>query len=54
MFQLNELDDLVNKYNNTYYRTIKMKPADVKSIAYINSSKKIMVKILNLKLEIRL
>ena len=31
-----------------------MKPADVKSIAYINSSKKIMVKILNLKLEIRL
>ena len=31
-----------------------MKPADVKSISYINSSEKIMVKILNLKLEIRL
>ena len=25
------LDDMINKYNNTYHRTIKMKPADVKS-----------------------
>ena len=24
------LDDIVNKYNNTYHRTIKMKPVDVK------------------------
>ena len=23
------LDDIVNKYNNTYHKTIKMKPADV-------------------------
>ena len=25
-----KLDDIVNKYNNKYHRTIKMKPADVK------------------------
>ena len=25
------LDDIINKYNNTYHRTIKMKPVDVKS-----------------------
>ena len=25
------LDDIVNKYNNTVHRTIKMKPIDVKS-----------------------
>ena len=25
------LDDIVYKYNNTYHRTIKMKPIDVKS-----------------------
>ena len=34
-----KLDDIVNKYNNTYQRTIKMKPVDVKSNTYINSSK---------------
>ena len=27
---IDKLDDIVNKYNNTYHRTIKMKPADVK------------------------
>ena len=32
---------IVNKYNNTYHRTIKMKPVDVKSNTYINSSKDI-------------
>ena len=26
-------------YNNTYHRTIKMKPVDVKSSTYIDSSK---------------
>ena len=30
------LDDIVNKYNNTCYRTIKMKPVDVKSMIYID------------------
>ena len=27
---IDKLDDLVNKYNNTYHRTIKMIPVDVK------------------------
>ena len=27
---IDKLDDIVNKYNNTYHRTIKMKPVDVK------------------------
>ena len=34
-------DDIVNKYNNRYHKTIKMKPADVKSSKYIDSSKEI-------------
>ena len=34
-------EDIVNKYNNTYQGTIKMKPVDVKSSTYINSSKEI-------------
>ena len=28
---IDKLDDIVNKYNNTYHNTIKMKLADVKS-----------------------
>ena len=28
------LDAIVNKYNNTFYRTIKMKPVDVTSDSY--------------------
>ena len=36
---IDKLDDIVNKCNNTDYRTIKMKPVDVKSNTYINSSK---------------
>ena len=27
---IHKLDDIVNKYNNMYHRTIKMKPLDVK------------------------
>ena len=26
----NKLDDIVGEYNNTYHRTIKVKPVDVK------------------------
>ena len=37
---IDKLDDIVNKYNNTYHSTIKMKPADAKSKTYIDSSKK--------------
>ena len=36
-----EVDDIVNKYNNMYHNTIKMKPVAVKSSIYIDSSKEI-------------
>ena len=35
------LDDIVNKYNNTVDRTIKMKPTDVKDNTYIVSKKEV-------------
>ena len=35
-----KLDDTVNKYNNTYHSTVKMKPADLKSSIYFDSNKK--------------
>ena len=38
---IDKLDDNVNKYNNAYHSTIKMKPVDVKSSSYIDSSKEI-------------
>ena len=38
---IDNLDDTVNKYNNTYHSTIKMKPVDVKSTTYIDSSKEL-------------
>ena len=33
---IDKLDDIVNEYNNTYHRTIKMKPVDVKNNTYID------------------
>ena len=41
---IDKLDDIVNKYNNTFYSTIKMKPPNVKSSMYIDSSKKLKKK----------
>ena len=38
---IDKLDDIVNKYNNTYHSTIKIKPVNVKSNTYTNSSKEI-------------
>ena len=38
---IDRLNDIVNKYNNTYHITIKLKPVDVKSSTYIDSSKEI-------------
>ena len=32
---IDKLDDIVNEYKNTYHRTIKMKPVDVKSGNYV-------------------
>ena len=36
-----KLDDIVNEYNNTYHRTIKMKPIDVKDNTYIDFGKEV-------------
>ena len=38
---IDKLGDIVNKYNNTYHSKIKIKPVDVKSNAYIDTSKEI-------------
>ena len=36
---IDKLDEIVNIINNIYYRTIKMKPVDVKPSMYINFNK---------------
>ena len=41
---VDQLDDTVNKYNNTCHNTIKMKLVDVKSSTYTDSNKEINVK----------
>ena len=33
---IGKLDNIVNKYNNKYHGTIKIKPVDVKSSTYID------------------
>ena len=38
---IDKLDGTVNKYNNTYHSTIKVKPVDVKSNTYIDSNKEV-------------
>ena len=38
---IDQLDDIVNEYNNTYYRTIRMKPVNVKDNTYIGFEKKV-------------
>ena len=35
---IDKLDNIVNKYNNTYHNTVEMKPDDVKSHAYLDFS----------------
>ena len=49
---IDKLDDILDEYKNTYHRTSKMKPVDVKDNTYIDFKKKSMIKILNLKLVI--
>ena len=41
---IDKLDDIVNKYNDTYHRTIKMKPIDVEDNTYINIDKEVNIK----------
>ena len=38
---IDKLDDIVNECNNTYHRTIRMKPIDVKDNTYINIGKEV-------------
>ena len=38
--QINELDDIVNKCNNIYHKTIKMKPVDIKWNTFVNFNRK--------------
>ena len=35
---IDKLDDVVGEYNNSYHRTIKMKPVDVKNKRYLERS----------------
>ena len=34
---IDKLDDIVDEYNNTYHRIIKIKPIDVNDNTYINT-----------------
>ena len=36
---IDKLDDVVNKYNNTYHSAIKIKPVDEKSSTYTDFNK---------------
>ena len=36
---IDKLDDIVNKYNNTYHKTVKMKTVDVNPSIYIDFNK---------------
>ena len=36
---IDKVDDIVNKFNNTYHSTIKVKPVDVKTITYVDFGK---------------
>ena len=38
---IDKLDDILNEYNNTYHRTIKRKPVDVKDNTYIDFKKEV-------------
>ena len=38
---IDNLDDIMNRYNNTYHRTIKMKSVDVKPSMYIDFNQEI-------------
>ena len=46
---IDKLDDIVNEYNNTYHRTIKMKPVDVKDNTYVDFEKEVNNKDPNFK-----
>ena len=41
---IDKLDDIVNEYNNTYHRTTKMEPIDVKNNKYIDFGNEVSYK----------
>ena len=45
----NDLDNIVDKYNNSIHSSIKMKPKDVTDIKYVEYSEETNKKVLNLK-----
>ena len=49
---IDKLDDMVNEYNNTYLRTIQMKPINVKDNTYINTDKEVNDKNLQFKVDV--
>ena len=38
---IDQLEDIVNEYNNAFHRTIKMKAIDVKDSTYVNIDKEL-------------
>ena len=48
---IDKLDGIVNRYNNTYHRIIKMKPVDLKDNTYIDFDKQINNKDPNFKVK---
>ena len=47
---INNLEDIVNQYNNIYHRKIKVKLVDVKTSIYLDFDVQNNDKVLNLKL----
>ena len=47
---IEKLDDIVNKYNNSFNSTVKMKHIDVKSSTYTDFDIENNEKVINLKL----
>ena len=47
---VDSLNDIVNRYNNTVHKTIKMKPIDVTSDSYVEYNEILTKKVVNLKL----
>ena len=48
-----KLDDIVDEYNNTYHKTIKMKPVDVKDNTYSDFEKEVNDKDLKFKVGLK-
>ena len=51
---INKLDDIINKYNNTYHRAIKIKPIDVKDVTHVDFIKEFDEEYLKLMINLKL